>query len=83
MQILINKTIQESREINFPYFTKSENGVFYGHYSPTQCVMISHYLITILTTQNGFEHSEIKQTEFEQAFNKSMTEILTITNNPL
>jgi len=85
MQILINKTIQESKEIQFPYFTQSPNGTMYGHYSESECIMLGPYSnqIAVLRNEKGYEYPEIKQNEFEQAFNKVMTQILTITNNPL
>lgn len=83
MQIKIQKTIEEFKEIQFPYYTKSENGVLYAHYSENECVMVTPFLITILTTQNGYEHPAINEHEFEKGFSNVMTKILIMTNHPL
>lgn len=85
MIIKFKKTTETEKEIVFPYFTQSEHGTMYGHYTESECIMLGPYTnqIAVLKNEKGYEFPEIKQTEFEQTFNKVMTTILTITNNPL
>lgn len=85
MIIKIKTTTETEKEIQFPYFTKSDYGTYFGHYKPEQCIMIASdsHSISILYATNGYDCPEIKQFEFEQKFNETMTQILTLANNPI
>ena len=85
MIIKVKTETEIDKEITLPYFTRSEYGTLFGHYSETETIMVSssRSQVSILGATNGFEYPEIKQTEFESGFNKAMTNILKITNNPI
>jgi len=85
MIIKVKTTTETSKEINLPYFTKSHYGTYFGHYTPEKCIMIASdsHSVSILYATNGFDCPEIKQFEFEQKFNDTMSKILTLANNPI
>ena len=85
MIIKFKTTTETEKEINFPYFTRSEYGTMFGHYAEDQCIMISSARdqINILKGADGFDCPEVNQWEFELQFNITMTNILSIQNNQI
>lgn len=83
MLIKINKQIEKTIEINFPYFTQSDNGNSFAHYSPNLCIMVGINAmpsITLLKHSNGLEFEPISETNFMIAFNEAQSQILSTLN---
>jgi len=82
MIIKVKTTTEVEKEINFPYFTASEYGTHFGHYTETECIMVASDLcsVSILVGSNGLDCAEIKQHQFEHKFNEAMTRILALAN---
>lgn len=83
MIIKVKTTTETEREINFPYFTQSEHGTIYGHFSEKKCVVVASDLkqVILLESANGLEYAECSQHLFEKKFNDAMSLFLNITEN--
>lgn len=68
----ITITTTEQKEIQLPYFTKSEGGCYYAQTKENICICVDHNSIRLYNFENGCEFPEISANEFYREFDRAV-----------